>query len=230
MVVSAGPRVGAAPPDATCLTRNTLRICVDPPPSVNGGFVNGQELNLLTAQIAVPGQATTAQIEIGLTGSGLAPLEIFDSVRPANQAPLTATPGTSTDRDTGQCTQADLDQPRVGGLPAARRVTVPQQIGQFQLDPPATGVKPQISDQTAFAKAASHFKGGVGGGTLEIFLGIYHGPFSFNGKLVWVIDLHGAAVTSGRIIGGVDMTFPLCSFGDLYAVVDADTGELLLTA
>jgi hypothetical protein len=89
LVIGAGPKVGAAPPDATCLTRNTLRICVDPPPPVNGGVSGGQQLNLLTAQIAVPGQTTIVQVEIGLTGSGSTPLEIFDSLRPTNPAPVT---------------------------------------------------------------------------------------------------------------------------------------------
>jgi hypothetical protein len=75
--------VSAAPAGATCLTRNRLRICVDPPPPPSGGFATGHELNLLTAQIRVPGQADLDQIEIGLTGTGVTPLEIFDSMRPA---------------------------------------------------------------------------------------------------------------------------------------------------
>jgi hypothetical protein len=82
MVLDSGPLVSRAPATATCLRRNGLQICIDPPPSPVGGFAVGHELNLLTAQINVPGQASVDQIELGLTGNGLAPLAIFDSMRP----------------------------------------------------------------------------------------------------------------------------------------------------
>lgn len=81
MVLGAGPQVSGAPAGASCLKRNDLRICVDPPPPSTGGFPVGRELNLLTAQITVPNPTTVDQIEIGLTGSGLTPLQIFDSMR-----------------------------------------------------------------------------------------------------------------------------------------------------
>jgi hypothetical protein len=81
MVLFAGPKVAAAPADAKCLTRNGLRICIDPPPPSSGS--PGHELNLLTAQVTVPHQAIVDQVEIGLTGSGALPLDLFDSIRPA---------------------------------------------------------------------------------------------------------------------------------------------------
>jgi hypothetical protein len=83
MVLFAGPKVSAAPADAKCLTRNRLRFCIDPPPPDTGGSSPGHELNLLTAQVAVPHQAAVDQVEIGLTGSGVLPLNVFDSIRPA---------------------------------------------------------------------------------------------------------------------------------------------------
>jgi hypothetical protein len=55
---------------------------VDPPPPPGGGLDPGHELNLLTAQLRVPGQTAIDQIEIGLTGTGITPLEIFDSMKP----------------------------------------------------------------------------------------------------------------------------------------------------
>ena len=82
MELGSGPSIQAAPPHATCLTRQGLRICVDPPPSPGGGFVPGQELNLLTAQVKVAGRSALDQIEIGLTGTGVTPLQILDSIRP----------------------------------------------------------------------------------------------------------------------------------------------------
>jgi hypothetical protein len=82
MVLGSGPQVQRAPADATCLTRHGLRICIDPPPPPNGGYSFGHELDLLTAQVKVPGQADIDQIEIGLTGNGMTPLEIFDSLKP----------------------------------------------------------------------------------------------------------------------------------------------------
>ncbi len=80
MVVGSGPVIQPAPSDANCITRNTLRICIDPPPPPIGGIVPGHELSLLTAQVSVPAQRTVDQIEIGLTGTGIQPLQIFDSI------------------------------------------------------------------------------------------------------------------------------------------------------
>jgi hypothetical protein len=82
MVLASGPLVTHAPADATCLRRSGLRICVDPPPSPTGGEESGIELNLFTAQISVPKQSAVDQIEIGLTGTGVTPLKIFDSMQP----------------------------------------------------------------------------------------------------------------------------------------------------
>jgi hypothetical protein len=82
MVLGSGSQVSRAPVGAKCLRRNGLRICVDPPPSPTGGEESGIELNLLTAQISVPKQSAVDQIEIGLTGTGVTPLQIFDSMRP----------------------------------------------------------------------------------------------------------------------------------------------------
>jgi hypothetical protein len=83
MVLGAGPQVPKPPAGAKCQERNGLRICIDPPPSPDGGFLPGDELKLLTAQIVVPKQRDIVQIEIGLTGSGMTPLQIFDSLRPS---------------------------------------------------------------------------------------------------------------------------------------------------
>lgn len=83
LVLFSGPKVPAAPRDANCLTRHTVRICIDPQPTSTGGFSPGHELNLLTAQVNVPHQATVDQVEIGLTGSGVLPLDVFGSLRPA---------------------------------------------------------------------------------------------------------------------------------------------------
>jgi hypothetical protein len=86
MVLFAGPKVAVAPTDAKCLTRNRLRICIDPPPPSTGGLGPGHELNLLTAQVTVPHRAIIDQVEIGLTGSGDLPLHLFDSIQIAPSA------------------------------------------------------------------------------------------------------------------------------------------------
>jgi hypothetical protein len=38
MVLGSGPEVGSPPPEANCLTRNGLRICIDPPPPPDGSY------------------------------------------------------------------------------------------------------------------------------------------------------------------------------------------------
>jgi hypothetical protein len=81
MILGSGPHVLHAPANATCLRRSGLRICVDSPPE---GFGHG--LDMLTAQISVPKQTALDQIEIGLTGTGLTPLQIFDSMQPIASA------------------------------------------------------------------------------------------------------------------------------------------------
>jgi hypothetical protein len=83
MVLFAGPKVPAAPAGVKCLTRNRLRICIDPPPPSAGGFSPGRELDLLTARVTVPHQTTVDPVEIGLRGPGILPLDVFGSIRPA---------------------------------------------------------------------------------------------------------------------------------------------------
>lgn len=83
MVVGSGPKIPAVAAGARCFDRNGLRICIDPPPNPTGGYEPGHELNILTAQVSVPGQTNLDQIEIGLSGDGTQALNIFDSLRPA---------------------------------------------------------------------------------------------------------------------------------------------------
>ena len=116
MVLFAGPKVPAAPADAKCLTRNRLRICIDPPPPSTGGFSPGHELNLLTAQVTVPHQAIFDQVEIGLTGSGALPLDVFDSIRPATGSLPPEGQGSSPDRRSAPATVGGLLE-AVGGPP-----------------------------------------------------------------------------------------------------------------
>jgi hypothetical protein len=82
MLLGSGPLIGDAPSDASCVNRNGVHICIDSPPPTDGGYSFGQELNLLTAQVTIPGQSAVDQIEIGLTGTGIEPLEIVDSMKP----------------------------------------------------------------------------------------------------------------------------------------------------
>lgn len=88
MVVGSGPVIGdSTPADVTCMSRNSLRICVERQTPMAGVVEVGLKLNLFTAQIAVPGQSALDQIEIGLTGTGITPLEIFDSLRADSTTP-----------------------------------------------------------------------------------------------------------------------------------------------
>jgi hypothetical protein len=83
MVVGAGPDAATNQvPGRRCVQRNALRICIDPPP-LSGGFEPGRQLGLLTAEVYLPGLGRPDQVEIGLDGSGLIPLRIFDSLRPS---------------------------------------------------------------------------------------------------------------------------------------------------
>jgi hypothetical protein len=74
LIVASGRLLPPAPKDAACRQQGGLRICVDPA---------AYALGLLTAQVGLPGQAHPDQIELGLSGTGLQALEIFDSIRPA---------------------------------------------------------------------------------------------------------------------------------------------------
>ena len=82
LIVGSGPAV-TADPGARCIDRNGLHICIDAPPDPTGGYEPGHGLNILTAQVSIPGQATLDQIEIGLSGDGSTALAIFDSLRAA---------------------------------------------------------------------------------------------------------------------------------------------------
>jgi hypothetical protein len=81
MIVGAGPQVRDEHLGGEhCLTRNALRICIYPPPR---GFAIERGLQILTAMIYLPDQAHPDQIELGLSGSGRTPAEVFDSLKPA---------------------------------------------------------------------------------------------------------------------------------------------------
>lgn len=83
MVVGAGPQVSAGDVQSEqCVHRNGLRICIEPPPAVGDGQQPGRQLDLLTATVFLPGRSRPDQVEIGLVGSGLTPLRIFDSLEP----------------------------------------------------------------------------------------------------------------------------------------------------
>ena len=82
MVLGSGPQVeSVVPPRATCTSRHRLRICIDPPPTPDDGSSPGHQLNLLTAQVSVPRRASRDQLELGLSGSGVTQMRIFDSLR-----------------------------------------------------------------------------------------------------------------------------------------------------
>lgn len=84
MVVGAGPQAtDYGVPDTRCVQRDALRICIDPPP-LRGGLTPGRQLGLLTAEVFLPDQRRPDQVEIGLAGSGIAPLRILDSLRPSD--------------------------------------------------------------------------------------------------------------------------------------------------
>jgi hypothetical protein len=84
MVVGAGPQVtGTDVTSDRCVQRDDLRICIEPAP-LTGGLTAGRQLGLLTAEVFLAGQNRPDQVEIGLAGSGLTPLRIFDSLRPSS--------------------------------------------------------------------------------------------------------------------------------------------------
>ena len=80
MVIAAGPRVPReAATAARCRQHNGLRLCIDPEP-LHGGYAQAHGLEILTALVYVPAEPQPTQIEIGLSGSGLLPAEVFDSI------------------------------------------------------------------------------------------------------------------------------------------------------
>jgi hypothetical protein len=82
MVVGAGPEITDQHlAGERCRTRNSLKVCIDPPP-LHGGYPQGRGLQILTALVYLPHQHRPDQIEIGLSGSGLIPAQIFDSLTP----------------------------------------------------------------------------------------------------------------------------------------------------
>lgn len=121
MVLSVGPSVRAVPTGADCITRKSLRICIDPTPPSGGGRIPGRAVNLLTAQITVPGQTAKAEIEIGLTGSGLMAKEIFDSLTSTFNAG--GSPGTTSPLPTPEAPSP---------TPTVSTVTVPALTGRTQ--------------------------------------------------------------------------------------------------
>ena len=79
MVVGAGPKVSEPRlRGMTCVTRNALRVCIDPPP-LHGAFQN-RGLQILTARVYLPGQRQPDVIEVGLYGTGRACAAIVDSM------------------------------------------------------------------------------------------------------------------------------------------------------
>ena len=79
MVVGAGPRVTEPRlRGVTCLIRNALRVCIDPPP-LHGAYQN-RGLQILTARVYLPGQRQPDVIEVGLYGTGRACAAIVDSM------------------------------------------------------------------------------------------------------------------------------------------------------
>jgi hypothetical protein len=84
MVLGAGPMVEPLQAPNACRQRAGLRICIFRQPTVDRGNTK-RALSLLTARISASGWPHPYRLEIGLTGSGLTPLRIFDSIRPANQ-------------------------------------------------------------------------------------------------------------------------------------------------
>lgn len=83
MVVGAGPKLTASSTQGDrCVRRDRLRICVEPV-VLNGSYSSELHLGLLTAEVFLPGTIRPDLVEIGLAGSGITPLRIFDSLRPA---------------------------------------------------------------------------------------------------------------------------------------------------
>jgi hypothetical protein len=84
LVMTSGRLVTNAPKGSVCHQRSAVRICVDPSLYSTEGHESGYDLGILTAQISLPGQAHPDQIELGLNGTGLQALQIFDSIEPAS--------------------------------------------------------------------------------------------------------------------------------------------------
>lgn len=86
MLVFAGPKVSATRAQlhgATCPSHNGLRVCVRPY-QFEGGYSATNYPGLLTTEVYLPGRTRPDLVEIGLSGTGLTPLRIFDSLRPTH--------------------------------------------------------------------------------------------------------------------------------------------------
>lgn len=84
LVVAAGKQVSADNSIGdTCMSRDSLRICVDSSPAPSDAYQSGRGLSILTALVYLPGQSRPDQIELGLYGTGLTAAQVFDSIRPA---------------------------------------------------------------------------------------------------------------------------------------------------
>lgn len=85
MRVFAGPTVPATRAHlrgATCLSHNGLRVCVEPY-RLEGGYLSTNYPGLLTVDVYLPGRTRPDLVEIGLNGTGMMPLQIFDSLQPS---------------------------------------------------------------------------------------------------------------------------------------------------
>ncbi len=65
-----------------CRSLNGLRVCVQPY-RLAGGYSATNYPGLLTADVYLPGRTRPDLVEIGLSGTGMTPLRIFDSLQPS---------------------------------------------------------------------------------------------------------------------------------------------------
>jgi hypothetical protein len=85
MKVFAGPKVPAVRAQlhgTECRSLNGLRVCVQPC-RIGGGYSATNYPGLLTADVYIPGRTRPDLVEIGLSGTGMTPLRIFDSLQPS---------------------------------------------------------------------------------------------------------------------------------------------------